>query len=169
MDIYFNLHVVYLYFEEIINNAEYKIENNEYFSLEELVKLALTSLMPETHEEIIKQFYKLAEMMDCIKFENEDARISFCGLVLLFSEIYFDVNDSARKKIQGVFMTRVDCIAEMRQEQFEAGRGEGFEDGLLEAARVLLKNGFSVFDISQDIDLPVTKIIELKNEIESSK
>jgi hypothetical protein len=72
------------------------------------------------------------------------------------------------KKIQGVFMGKVDCIVEMRQKEYDAGRDAGFEDGLLEAVRVLLKKGFSVFDISQDINLPICKIEELKNEIESS-
>ena len=162
-----------MFFEEIINNAEYKIDNNECFSLKELVELALTSLMPETREEIIKQFYKLADMMDGIIFEDEDAKVSFCGLVLLFSNIYFDANDSAREKIQGVFMTKVDCIAEMRQKQFDAGRDEGFDDGfgegLLEVARNLLINGFSLDFISKNTNLPISKIIELKNEIESSK
>ena len=156
-------------FEEIINNAEDKIENSECFSIEELVKLALTSLMPGTREGNIKQFDKLADMMDGIVFEDEDAKISFCGLVLLLSNIYFDANDSAGKRIQGVFMGKVDCITQMRQEQYDAGHDAGRKDGLLEAVRFLLKKGFSVFDISQDIDLPIDKIIELKNEIESSK
>ena len=90
-------------------------------------------------------------------------------LVLLFSNIYFDANDSAREKIQGVFMTKVDCIAEMRQKQFEAGHDEGFGEGLLEVARNLLINGVSLDFISKNTNLPISKIIELKNEIESSK
>ena len=165
LDFYFDLFVVCLFFEEIINNAEDKIENSECFSIEELVKLALTSLMPGTREGNIKQFDKLADMIGGIVFEDEDAKISFCGLVLLLSNIYFDSNDSAGKRIHGVFMGKVDCITQMRREQFDAGRKEG----LLEAVRFLLKKGFSVFDISQDIDLPIDKIIELKNEIGSSK
>ena len=102
LDFYFDLFVVCLFFEEIIKNAEDKIENSECFSIEELVKLALTSLMPGTREGNIKQFDKLADMMDGIVFEDEDAKISFCGLVLLLSNIYFDANDSAGKRIQGV-------------------------------------------------------------------
>ena len=58
-------------------------------------------------------------------------------------------------------MTKVDCITEMRQKQFEAG--------LLEVARNLLINGFSLEFISKNTNLPISKIIELKNEIESSK
>ena len=148
-------------FEEIINNAEDKIENSECFSIEELVKLALTSLMPGTREGNIKQFDKLADMMDGIVFEDEDAKISFCGLVLLLSNIYFDANDSAGKRIQGVFMGKVDCITQMRREQYEAG--------LLEVARNLLINGVSLDFVYKNANLPIDKIIELKNEIESSK
>ena len=169
MDFNFNFYVGCLFFEKIINNAEDKIDNNECIPLKELVELALTSLMPETREGIIKQFYKLADMMDSIIFEDENAKISFCGLVLLFSNIYFDANDSARERIQGVFMTKVDCIAEMRQKQFDAGRDEGFDEGLLVVARNLLINGVSLDFISKNTNLPINKIIELKNEIESSK
>ena len=104
-------------------------------------------------------------MMDGIVFEDEDAKISFCGLVLLLSNIYFDANDSAGKRIQGVFMGKVDCITQMRREQFDAGRN----DGLLEVARNLLINGFSLGFVSKNTNLPITKIKELRNEIESSK
>ena len=169
LDFYFDLFVVCLFFEEIINNAEDKIENSECFSIEELVKLALTSLMPGTREGNIKQFDKLADMMDGIVFEDEDAKISFCGLVLLLSNIYFDANDSAGKRIQGVFMGKVDCITQMRREQYDAGHDAGRKDGLLEVARNLLINGFSLGFVSKNTNLPITKIKELRNEIGSSK
>jgi hypothetical protein len=99
-------------FEQIINNASDKIENQEILSTEELVKLALTSLMPENRNGIIKQLYKLSDMMDGIIFEDDNAKLSFCGILLLLSNMYFDINDKIRKKLQGVFMGKVDCIVE---------------------------------------------------------
>jgi len=54
--------------------------------------------MPPTREGIINQFYKLSEMMDYIVFEDEEARISFVGILLLLSNIYFDIADRIRKK-----------------------------------------------------------------------
>lgn len=148
-------------FEEIINNANYKIKNQEVFSLKELVKLALTSLMPGTREGNINQFYKLSDMLDSIVFSSEEDKISFTGLLLLLSDIYFDVNDPMRKKIEGVFMNRVDCIAELCQDKFN--------EGLREAARNLLSNGFSVEIVSQNTNLPLNKIKELEEEIKSGK
>ena len=59
LDFYFDLFVVCLFFEEIINNAEDKIENSECFSIEKLVKLALTSLMHGTREEILNSSISL--------------------------------------------------------------------------------------------------------------
>lgn len=148
-------------YEEIINNSLDKIEKQEVFSAEELVKLALTSLMPPTREGIIDQFYKLSKMMDCIVFEDEEARISFVGILLLLSNIYFDITDRIRKKIQGVFMGKIDCIVEFGDEKFE--------DGFLEAAKKLLIKGFPVDMISNIMELPIAKVEELKREVESSK
>ena len=47
-------------FEKIISNASYKIEEQEVFTVEELVELALTSLIPGTREGNVKQFYELS-------------------------------------------------------------------------------------------------------------
>ena len=148
-------------FEKIINNAKDKIEKQEVFSTEELVKLALTSLMPKTRDGIIEQFYNLSEMMDGIIFENYNANLSFCGILLLLSNMYFEINDKIRKKIQGGFMKKVDCIVEFGEEQFEAG--------LMEAARNFLISGFPVDVVSKNTTLPINQIEKLAQEIESSK
>ena len=169
MDFNFNFYVGCLFFEKIINNAEDKIENSECFSIEELVKLALTSLMPGTREGNIKQFDKLADMMDGIVFEDEDAKISFGGLLLLLSNIYFDKEDPIRKKIQGDIMGKIDCIVEMREEQYNSGYDSGVDDGLLKVARNLLVNGFPVEMVCENTSLPVDKINGLLEEIRFSK
>ena len=57
--------------------------------------------MPRTKDEIENQFYLLSEMMEDIKFVDDDARTSFTGIVLLLSISYFDENDDIRKKLQG--------------------------------------------------------------------
>ena len=131
------------------------------FSDDELVKLALTSLMPNTREGKIKQFQKLSEMVDDIIFEGENAKVSFFGILLLLSEIYFDKNDPIRKKIQGDYMARVDSVAEFGEEQFHAG--------IIEAAKMLLVNGNSLKFVSKNLNLPYEKVKELKTEIKTKK
>ena len=148
-------------FEKIISNASYKIEEQEVFTVEELVELALTSLMPGTREGNVKQFFELSEMMDDIIFEDNDAKTSFAGILLLLSNIYFEYDDPIRKKIQGVFMGKVDCIAEMCEEQFNAG--------FMDAVISFLINGFSVQDVSKCTGLSIEKLEELEKEIKSSK
>ena len=51
----------------------------------------------------IKEVNGLSEMMDDIVFENDDAKMSFTGIVLLLSRMYFSKNDPVRKKIQGEY------------------------------------------------------------------
>ena len=148
-------------FEKIISNATDKIEKQKEFSVEELVELSLTALMPETREGKIKQFYELSEMMDSIIFNDNEAKISFTGILLLLSNIYFEYDDPIRKKIQGVYMTKVDCIVEFGEEKFNAG--------LMAAAINLLNMGFSITDVSKGTKLPIEKVKELQKEIESAK
>jgi hypothetical protein len=117
--------------------------------------------MPENRNGIIKQLYKLSDMMDGIIFEGDNAKLSFCGILLLLSNMYFDINDKIRKKLQGVFMGKVDCIVEMREEQFEAG--------LMEAVRNLLISGFPIDVVSKNTTLPIDKVEKLSKEIGFSK
>ena len=149
-------------FEEILNNANDKIENKEKFSIIELVKLALTSLMPGNRKGNINQFYVLSDMINYIEFEDDDAKISFGGLLLLLSDIYFETNDPVRKKIQGVIMGRVDCIVEMREEEFN----KGYDEGLIKVAENFLIEGFSVELVSRCTTLPLDEVKDLKMKLE---
>ena len=67
--------------------------------------------------------------------------------------------------IQGVFMGKVDCIVEMRREQFEAG----FSEGLLEAARNFLMDGDSLERVSKNTTLPMSVVEKLAREVKSSE
>ena len=147
-------------FEQIINNAYDKIEKQEVLSLDELVELALTSLMPGTREGNIDQFYELSDMVDLIVFDCEDDKISFVGLLLLLSEIYFDINDPICKKIRGVLMNRVDSIAELCKEKYT--------EGLMFTARNLLLSGLSVDFVCENTTLPPEKVKELEKEVKAS-
>ena len=156
-------------FEKILSNANNKIRNNEIFDAWELVPLALTSLMPGTRKGNIKQFHELHNISEKIKFKNDDVRTSFFGLLLLLSNIYFDKDDLIRKKIQSDFMNKIDCIVEMRQEQYEAGmeRGmeRGIERGIIDTINKFLSNGFSLEAVSKGLGLSVAEIKKLLKEV----
>ena len=75
-----------------------------------------------------------------------------------------------------VIMGKIDCIVEMREEQynsgfvsgFNSGYDDGFEEASLMVARNLLINGFSVDVVLKNISLDEDKIRELLKEIENS-
>ena len=117
----------------------------------------------------IKQFHELHNISEKIKFKNDDVRTSFYGLLLLLSNIYFDKDDLIRKKIQSDFMNKIDCIVEMRQEQYEAGmeRGmeRGIERGIRDTINKFLSNGFSLEAVSKGLGLSVAEIKKLLKEV----
>ena len=54
-------------------------------------------------------------------------------------------------------MTKVDCIVELDNEKFE--------EGLMEAARNLLINGLSAEFVSENTNLPLSKIEKLEKKL----
>ena len=121
--------------------------------------------MPGTRKGNIKQFHELHNISEKIKFEDDDARASFFGLLLLLSNIYFDKDDLIRKKIQSDFMNKIDCIVEMRQEQYEAGMERGMERGIRDTINKFLSNGFSLEAVSKGLGLSVAAIKKLLKEV----
>ena len=109
----------------------------------------------------IKQFYELSKMMDKIIFEDDDAKTSFCGIVLKLSDMYFEESDPIRKKIQGVFMGKVDCIVEMRKEEHD----NGYDEAILKMAENMLSENLSVETVSRFTELPVNELNNLKMKL----
>ena len=148
--------------EEIINNVERKINKQETFDDMELIELAITPILPGKKEEIINQFFKTADLISEISFQNEDIKNSVCGLVLMLTNIYFDQLEEVRRKIQGVYMAKVDCVVEFGQERYDAGVRDSSEKI---ARNHLEKGGFSDEEIAELVDLPLERVIELRNNL----
>ena len=72
--------------------------------------------------------------------------------------MYFDKDDTMRKKIQGGFMNKVDCIAEYGEEQYNAGIDKGLKEGkiegkiegMIEGKIEIIKNMLNDGDISAE-------------------
>lgn len=145
--------------KEIIYNTKSKIKNKEPFSDRELVELAVTPILPKGKENIINQFFETADLISEIDFANNEIKNSVCGLVLMLTNIYFDKLEEVRKKIQGVYMVKVDCVVEYGQDKYN----EGVHDSSIELAGRLLAEGiFSIEKISEIVNLPVEEIEEIK-------
>ncbi len=75
--------------------------------------------------------------------------------------MYFDKDDPMRKKIQGDFMNKVDCIAEYGEEQYNAGMDNGLKEGKIEIIKNMLNDG----DISSEN--AIKRLISLYCDLES--
>ena len=94
-------------FDETVNMALDKIRHKEVLNGENLVKLALTSIMPESKQSVKDQFYVLLDMMDEIIFENKEAGDSFAGILMLLANMYFGHGDDSAKEIRRAFMNKI--------------------------------------------------------------
>lgn len=145
-------------FNKIINTTKTKIKTKEVLTSEEAVKLALTSLMPNTREEIIKQFETLSDMSKSIRFNDERVRTSFYGLMLLLSNLYFDKDDEFRKNLQRGLMNTVDCVMERMEECIREGKKEGKEEGSIELAVKLVDKGYSMVELAETMEIPIDQL-----------
>ena len=147
-----------LNFEQIINMSNSKIEYDETFSPEEVVKLALTSIMPKKRTQVKSQFHTLSDMGKIIKFGDENSRTSFYGLLMLLSSIYFEKNDPYRDELKRDLMNKVDMVREIEE--------EGIEKGKLEVGINFLKKGYPIEEVSEMSEIPIE---DLKREYEKVK
>ena len=107
--------------------------------------------MPRTKPEIEDQFFWFSEMMDDIKFVDDDVRTSFTGIVLLLSNLYFGENDDIKKVLQ-MYINKVDCITEAMEEVEEA---KGIEIGIK-----MLEDNSPIDKVSKMVEIPIGRLNE---------
>ncbi|WP_296849438.1 hypothetical protein, partial [uncultured Methanobrevibacter sp.] len=78
---------------------------------------------------IIHQFEETATLMNQISYRTQTIKESVYGIALMLGNMYFTKEDPMRKKIQGDFMMKVDCVTEAIQENYNAGKTEGKIEG----------------------------------------
>ena len=158
--------IICFVFAKIIYNTLTKLLNEDVFYGEELVRLALTSLMSKTKSEIKNQFFTGI----LTRFVDEDARTSFIGIVLLLSNSYFGENDDIRKVLQ-MYINKVDCITEAMQEMYQKGKEEATETikeikkEATEANSIkiginLLENNYLIDEVSNLVEIPIDRLKE---------
>ena len=67
--------------------------------------------------------------MNQISYRTQTIKESVYGIALMLGNMYFTKEDPMRKKIQGDFMMKVDCVTEAIQENYNAGKTEGKIEG----------------------------------------
>lgn len=161
--------------KEIISNIKYKIHKQEEFSEIELIKLSLTPLMVQGRENIIRQFKQTSNLMANLNFPNNELKESIYGISLMLANMYFDKDDPMRKKIEGDFMMKVDCV----QEAIQESKNQGIEEGKIllikeqlkdnkitanDAIIYLLSANCKLEEISKITNTPINQIKTIQNQ-----
>ena len=96
--------------------------------------------MVQGRENIIHQFEINSRLMAILDFPNHEIKESAYGISLLLANMYFEKDDSMRKKIEGDFMMKVDCVQEAIEESKNQGIQQGKEQGQINMIKELLKD-----------------------------
>ena len=70
---------------------------------------------------------------------NNELKQSIYGISLMLANMYFEKDDPMRKKIEGDFMMKVDCVQEASQESKNQGIEKGIEKGITEGKILLIE------------------------------
>ncbi len=158
---------------EIISNTKQKINKQEDFTDGELIELALTPIMVQGRKNIINQFKETAELMNQVNYKTTTIKESVYGIALMLGNMYFEKDDPMRKKIQGDFMMKVDCVTEAMEEQFNAGKNEGMEKGIEKGMEKGMEKGKIeiIKDLFNDGELTtentISRLLSLKCELKT--
>ena len=96
--------------------------------------------MVQGRKNIIHQFEETATLMNQISYRTQTIKESVYGIALMLGNMYFTKGDPMRKKIQGDFMMKVDCVTEAIQENYNAGKTEGKIEGKKEGKIEIIKD-----------------------------
>ena len=149
---------------EIISNIKEKINKHEDFSNKELVELALTPIMVNGRENIICQFKETSDLMNLLTFPNDEIKESVYGIALMLANMYFEKDDPMRKKIEGGFMMKIDCVQEAIDEAIDESIERGREQGIGQGQVLMIKN--LVDDGAITVECAVTKLLGLDCKLE---
>ena len=149
---------------EIISNIKEKINKHEDFSNKELVELALTPIMVNGRENIICQFKETSDLMNLLTFPNDEIKESVYGIALMLANMYFEKDDPMRKKIEGGFMMKIDCVQEAIDEAIDESIERGREQGIGQGQVLMIKN--LVDDGAITVECAVNKLLGLDCKLE---
>ena len=133
--------------------------------------------MVRGRKNIIHQFKETAELMNQVNYKTTTIKESVYGIALMLGNMYFAKDDPMRKKIQGDFMMKIDCVTEAMEEQFNAGKNEGKLEGKEEGIEEGMEKGMEkgkieiIKDLFNDGELTtentISRLLSLKCEFKT--
>ena len=148
--------------EKIINNIENKIKNNQKITRHEMLNLALAPFM-SSKKPLNKQIEKTVKTLDEVRKSMKCSSDFVFGIELLIVEKFIK-NERQHKKLTNILRDTMKIIDEWRQEDYENGKQQGKEEEKINTAKNMLKENYTVKQISKITQLNIESIKQIKTE-----
>lgn len=148
--------------DKIINNIENKIKNNQKITRHEMLNLALAPFM-SSKKPLNKQIEKTVKTLDEVRKSMKCSSDFVFGIELLIVEKFIK-NERQHKKLTNILRDTMKIIDEWRQEDYENGKKEGKEEEKINTAKNMLKENYTVKQISKITQLNIESIKQIKTE-----
>ena len=148
--------------DKIINNIENKIKNNQKITRHEMLNLALAPFM-SSKKPLNKQIEKTVKTLDEVRKSMKCSSDFVFGIELLIVEKFIK-NERQHKKLTNILRDTMKIIYEWRQEDYENGKQQGKEEEKINTAKNMLKENYTVKQISKITQLNIESIKQIKAE-----
>lgn len=148
--------------DKIINNIENKIKNNQKITRHEMLNLALAPFM-SSKKPLNKQIEKTVKTLDEVRKSMKCSSDFVFGIELLIVEKFIK-NERQHKKLTNILRDTMRIIDEWRQEDYENGKQQGKEEEKINTAKNMLKENYTVKQISKITQLNIESIKQIKTE-----
>ena len=148
--------------DKIINNIENKIKNNQKITRHEMLNLALAPFM-SSKKPLTKQIEKTVKTLDEVRKSMKCSSDFVFGIELLIVEKFIK-NERQHKKLTNILRDTMKIIDEWRQEDYENGKQQGKEEEKINTAKNMLKENYTVKQISKITQLNIESIKQIKTE-----
>ena len=148
--------------DKIINNIENKIKNNQKITRHEMLNLALAPFM-SSKKPLNKQIEKTMKTLDEVRKSMKCSSDFVFGIELLIVEKFIK-NERQHKKLTNILRDTMKIIDEWRQEDYENGKQQGKEEEKINTAKNMLKENYTVKQISKITQLNIESIKQIKTE-----
>lgn len=148
--------------DKIINNIENKIKNNQKITRHEMLNLALAPFM-SSKKPLNKQIEKTVQTLDEVRKSMKCSSDFVFGIELLIVEKFIK-NERQHKKLTNILRDTMKIIDEWRQEDYENGKQQGKEEEKINTAKNMLKENYTVKQISKITQLNIESIKQIKTE-----
>lgn len=148
--------------DKIINNIENKIKNNQKITRHEMLNLALAPFM-SSKKPLNKQIEKTVKTLDEVRKSMKCSSDFVFGIKLLIVEKFIK-NERQHKKLTNILRDTMKIIDEWRQEDYENGKQQGKEEEKINTAKNMLKENYTVKQISKITQLNIESIKQIKTE-----